>query len=554
MTDTKFFRKYLDLINEAEAAPTPTGGRTGSQQDIEKMMGNLGVSPEELSARQAQDDAAIPAPTTVGTVNPSVNPNITKQIAAGQNAEQWAKQDSADKAAAAQERGSNVQAMQKAGIDQKTIDMYANDDLQGMANQTAAALKNLPSKAEAQKMMRQGMASKEFASLPKDQQDAYRAQAAELDAMPDDYREQGAASFKQIGGIAAQDQADKKAGKGMYDPKLMQPIKANYEPRYTEKDIYDLEANKYSPSGFAGRNIAQTVAAKPVSPTAPTQTTTNLQVAKNPETGNPKLGSPLEVAPTQPTTAAPAPTTTPTQPTAAPAPTTTPTQPQPTQQKPTTEEKEDMDDRKLMRKYMDYLDEAPAQAINPNDPHAAAFGKQINAPAPNTNIDTRATAQRDKLAQQMASGKINSPAPQTVNPNQQYGGGYDPTKVQYAAGAKSQQPVNNQSSGYTAQSQAQKTPEPAVNNQSSGYTAQSQAVATRGAGTQSTPEPSLASQYIAANQPQSATVTKSAPAPATEPSLASQYIAANQPQTVAEEGLDDNSDDILKAIIRLIKK
>ena len=234
---------------------------------------------------------------------------------------------------------------------------------------------------------------------------------------------------------------------------------------------------------------------------------------------------------------------------------------------PTTEEKDNMDNRQTMRKYMDFLDEAPIQAINPNDPNAAAFGRKINAPAQqnaatdttssgytaqsqaqktptasnttsgqgsslasqyiaanspaqnirgasaqpavnnqssgynaqsqaqntrgasaqSANVDTAATAARDKLQQQMSSGKIAAPAPQTVNPNQQYGGGYDPTKVQYASGTNpkagptasatqsaaldaskanvigggtqvaSSQPVNNQSSGYTAQSQAQNT-------------------------------------------------------------------------------------------------
>ena len=305
--------------------------------------------------------------------------------------------------------------------------------------------------------------------------------------------------------------------------------------------------------------------------------------------------------PTQPAPAQPAPAQ--------------PTQPQGAQQ-PTTEEKDDMDNRQLMRKYMDYLDEAPATAINPNDKNAASFGKQINAPVSNTNtnIDTRATAQRDKLAQQMASGKINAPASQTVNPNQQYGGGYDPSKVKYADGGAT-------SSGYTAQSQAQKTApvQQAVNNQSSGYTAQSQAQNTRGASTNATAptftgmagnpqqnkgasaqraaEPSLASQYVAANQPQSATTAKPAPATAqaSAPSLASQYVSANQPKAapaatasttqptsdvlatqalnaqdqgisgqskgipagfgqVAEEKSEDSDDELLKSIIRLIKQ
>jgi len=130
-----------------------------------------------------------------------------------------------------------------------------------------------------------------------------------------------------------------------------------------------------------------------------------------------------------------------------------PTQPQQTQ--PTTEE--ELDENGKMRKLLDVLDEAPATAINPNDPNAAAFGKKINTtssttvqPTPQsapTNVDFQATRSRDRLQQQMASGKINTPAPQTVNPNQKYGGGYDPTKVQYASG-------NNQAAPTASASQS----------------------------------------------------------------------------------------------------
>ena len=276
----------------------------------------------------------------------------------------------------------------------------------------------------------------------------------------------------------------------------------------------------------------------------------------------------------------------------------TPQQPQPT----TEERDDDMDNRQLMRKYMDFLDEAPATAINPNDKNAAVFGKQINAPVSNTNtnVDTRATAQRDKLAQQMASGKINTPAPQTVDPNQKYGGGYDPSKVKYADGGAT-------SSGYTAQSQAQKTAPAASATQSAALDASTanaiggnkqatapaaptasatqsaaldaskanaiggnkQATAptftgmagnpqsnptftgmagnpqqNKGASAQRAAEPSLASQYVAANQPQSATTAKPAPATAqaSAPSLASQYVSANQPQTATAATSQPTSD------------
>jgi hypothetical protein len=44
-----------------------------------------------------------------------------------------------------------------------------------------------------------------------------------------------------------------------------------------------------------------------------------------------------------------------------------------------------------------------------------------------------------------------------------------------------------------------------------------------------------------------------AASPAAEPSLASQYVSANQETGLAEEE-DDNGDDLLKSIIRLIKQ
>jgi hypothetical protein len=174
------------------------------------------------------------------------------------------------------------------------------------------------------------------------------------------------------------------------------------------------------------------------------------------------------------------------------------------------------------------------------------------------NVDVAATKARDRLQQQMAAGKINTPAPQTVDPNQQYGGGYDPNKVKYATGPA----VNNQSSGYTAQSQAQNTLKSTQPNAQSptftgmaGSSSSAAAPTFTGMAGSSAQQPNLASQYVAANQPQSSTQQIANPSKPTapEPSLASQYVSANQPQTVAEED-DDGDDDLLKSIIRLIKK
>jgi hypothetical protein len=191
-------------------------------------------------------------------------------------------------------------------------------------------------------------------------------------------------------------------------------------------------------------------------------------------------------------------------------------------------------------------------------------------------VNNQATSARDRLQQQMASGKINTPAPQTVAPNKQFGGGYDPTKVQYASGTnpKAGPAASATQSAALDQSKANAiggNTQTAVNNISSGYNAQSQAQNTTTAQNQGTntnigislppqkpaAEPSLASQYVSANQPQAATqpttVSVGSKPPAAEPSLASQYVSANQPQTVAEED-NDGEDNLLKSIIRLIKQ
>lgn len=557
MSDTKFFRQYLDILNEG---PPP------------------GVGPN-APARPA---------TPQQTTQPNAAPSQYQQAkdAVGQQVQNY--KDIS---------GQIDQGVKQGQLDQKTASA-AKSDIAGT-------------------MMRGGYEAGKAAIQGRDPSSAYVGSM--IRSMGNTAADSGLdAAAKKIGpemnkyrGPNAQDIRNDPAFKKASPEQQAQALK-DYE---TIRNISDEDWAYYT-SGKAFKELGGQAA----------QAGQDMIDQKNWGTGgsagfSPKANELFGLDPTRQATdaemQAAATGTQPTQP--APAATQT-TQPQGTQQptqQPTNEEADEMDEGKLMRKYMDFLDEAPATTINPNDPNAAAFGKQINAPAPNTNtnIDTRATAQRDKLAQQMSSGKINSPAPQTVNPNQQYGGGYDPNKVQYASGGQtasaqqsaaadaskknaiggltqvaSSQPVNNQSSGYTAQSQAQKSApvQQAVNNQSSGYTAQSQAQNTLGANTQkSAPtftgmqgntqpnptftgmagnpqqikganaqrasEPSLASQYIQANQPQSAPVAKPVSAPASEPSLASQYVQANQPQAVAEEE-HDGGDELLKSIIRLIKQ
>lgn len=304
-------------------------------------------------------------------------------------------------------------------------------------------------------------------------------------------------------------------------------------------------------------------------------------------------------------------------------------------------QEEEKDDTKVMRKYVDYIDEmsareqdmqrrmantrqaganvapntsqttsgpngsmtvtktGPATAINPNDKNAAAFGKQINAPA------------------QTSIAQTNTAAAAPAAPAKTYGGGYDPSKVQYAySGGKPTQPVApnvppglaaattgqgyadqaNKSptqapekqntaapanmGGYAQSAQPNPTP-PAplagakttsqpVNNQSSGYTAQSQAQQPAAAptftgmagNTQPAAQSSLSSQYVSANQPQTAAASTTQP---TSDVLATQALQAQDQGTsgaskgipaafgqVAEE--KDDGDDELARIKKLIRK
>ena len=238
----------------------------------------------------------------------------------------------------------------------------------------------------------------------------------------------------------------------------------------------------------------------------------------------------------------------------------------------------------------------PATAINPNDKNAAAFGKQINTPqpttavnnqssgysaqsqaqktpAPQSNVDTAATAARDRLQQQMSSGKVAAPAPNVVNPNQQYGGGYDPSKVQYASGSNPKAgptasatqsaaldqskanaiggntqtaattPVNNQSSGYSAQSQAQTTLPQTTTTASTGGGFQGGGYGSVGTQGQTASAPTQTSDQIA---------TAALNAPSTQTASADQSTSGQslgRPAAfgqVAEEELDEELQKILR--------
>lgn len=516
MSDTKFFRKYLDILNEG---PPPGVGPNAPARPATPQQ------PAQPNAAPSQYQQAKDAVGQQVQNYKDISGQIDQGVKQGQLDQKTASAAKSDLAGTMMRGGYEAGKAAMQGRDPSTA--YVGSAVRSIGNTVAnSGLDSAMKKAGADISKYRGPNAQDIRNDPAFKKASPEQQAQALkdfDAIRNLSDEEynyytGGKAFKELGGRAAQ------AGQDMID----------------QKDWGKGPSSGYSPETNKLFGLDPTKQA----------TDAEMQAAA---TG------------TAPASAQPAPAQA------------QPAQPQGAQQ-PTTEEKDDMDNRQLMRKYMDYLDEAPATAINPNDTNAASFGKQINAPgnqppglaaattgggytnqanrpATQTNVDTRATAQRDKLAQQMASGKINTPAPQTVNPNQQYGGGYDPNKVQYASGGK---PAPTASATQSAALDASKknafgggtqvaSSQP-VNNQSSGYTAQSQAQNIRGASAQpATPQSSLSSQYVAANQPKSATAA-AAPAVAAaappQPSLASQYVSANQPQTATASAPTQTSDQI----------
>jgi len=247
-----------------------------------------------------------------------------------------------------------------------------------------------------------------------------------------------------------------------------------------------------------------------------------------------------------------------------------------------------------IRKILDILEAAPPQAGA-----VGAFGKNPNAPATSTaqpattgkpvvgtglvagsetqggqvRYGSGASAQpAAKPAAAPAAQPAAAPAAQPAAQTKTYGAGYDPSKVQYAYGGPSasaqqsaasdaskknifgggaqtaQQPVNNQSSGMTAQAQAQKTPEPTptasqqpVNNQSSGMTAQSQ---------QKTPEPTpTASQPPPQTSDQIATAALNAPDQGTSGTALGRQAAFGK--MAEEEELEEELAEAFNDLLRL---
>lgn len=86
---------------------------------------------------------------------------------------------------------------------------------------------------------------------------------------------------------------------------------------------------------------------------------------------------------------------------------------------------------------------AMASKSSTPDTQAAAANTQATTPAPAApyEVDQAATAARDSLQAKANAGQAVSSGPQTVDANQNYGGGYDPSKVQYAAGPAATTPT-----------------------------------------------------------------------------------------------------------------
>jgi len=606
MSDTKFFRQYLDILNEG---PPPGVGpnapaRPATQQPVQP-------NAEPTQYQQAKDAVGQQVQNYK-----DISGQIDQGVKQGQLDQKTASAAKSDLAGTMMRGGYEAGKAAMQGRDPSTA--YVGSMVRSIGNTAAnSGLDASMKKAGADVSKYRGPNAQDIRNDPAFKKASPEQQAQALkdfDAIRNLSDEEynyytGGKAFKELGGQAA------KAGQDMIDQKDWgKGGRAGFSPKANE--LFGLDPTRQATDAEMKAAATGQQPQAPAAPTAPTQPQGTQQPTQQPQ------------APVAPTVQPAAPTA--------------PTQPQGTQQptqQPTTEEKDNMDDRQMMRKYMDFLDEAPAQAINPNDPNAAAFGKKINSSAA---TPTQPNPKLAAINQQVAK------ASNVVDPNQKYGGGYDPTKVQYATGpavnnqssgytAQSQaqktaptspagsatqstasdaskknaigggtqvassQPVNNQSSGYSAQSQAQRSApisQQPVNNQSSGYSAQSQAQrsapvsssgATRGASAQAAAEPSLASQYISANQPQTQTASKPTPS---SPSLASQYISANQPQTatasttqptsdvlatqalqaqdqgtsgqskgvpaafgqVAEEKGENSDDELLKSIIRLIKQ
>jgi hypothetical protein len=559
MSDTKFFRQYLDILNEG---PPPGVGpnapaRPATQQPVQP-------NAEPTQYQQAKDAVGQQVQNYK-----DISGQIDQGVKQGQLDQKTASAAKSDLAGTMMRGGYEAGKAAMQGRDPSTA--YVGSMVRSIGNTAAnSGLDASMKKAGADVSKYRGPNAQDIRNDPAFKKASPEQQAQALkdfDAIRNLSDEEynyytGGKAFKELGGQAA------KAGQDMIDQKDWgKGGRAGFSPKANE--LFGLDPTRQATDAEMKAAATGQQPQAPAAPTAPTQPQGTQQPTQQPQ------------APVAPTVQPAAPTA--------------PTQPQGTQQptqQPTTEEKDNMDDRQMMRKYMDFLDEAPAQAINPNDPNAAAFGKKINSSAA---APTQPNPKLAAINQQVAK------ASNVVDPNQKYGGGYDPTKVQYAAGPGSQQAVNNQSSGYSAQSQAQRSApisQQPVNNQSSGYSAQSQAQrsapvsssgATRGASAQAAAEPSLASQYISANQPQTQTASKPTPS---SPSLASQYISANQPQTatasttqptsdvlatqalqaqdqgtsgqskgvpaafgqVAEEKGENSDDELLKSIIRLIKQ
>lgn len=288
-------------------------------------------------------------------------------------------------------------------------------------------------------------------------------------------------------------------------------------------------------------------------------------------------------------------------------------------------QEEEKDDTKVMRKYVDYIDEVsareqdiqrrmantrqaganvalntsqttsgpngsmtvtntgPAIAINPNDKDAAAFGKQINAPVqtttqPNAVANAPITAINPNDKNAAVFGKqINAPAQTSIaqtntaaaapaSPAKTYGGGYDPSKVQYAySGGKPTTPnappglaAATTGQGYADQANKSPTQAPAKQNTAApanmgGYAQSAQPNPTPPAplaGAKTTSQPvnnqtssytapqssSLAQQYVSANQP-----TSNSPVTNTQTTNNTQ-LASNQPQTFTATGGNERAD------------
>ena len=598
MSDTKFFRKYLDILNEG---PPPGVGpnapaRPATQQPVQP-------NTEPTQYQQAKDAVGQQVQNYK-----DMSGQIDQAVKQGQLDQKTASAAKSDLAGTMMRGGYEAGKAAMQGRDPSTA--YVGSMVRSIGNTVAnSGLDASMKKASADVSKYRGPNAQDIRNDPAFKKASPEQQAQALkdfDAIRNLSDEEynyytGGKAFKELGGQAA------KAGQDMIDQKDWgKGPSSGYSPE-TNK-LFGLDPTRQATDA---EMKAAATGQQPQAPAAPTQ-------QPQPQ------GTPQQA------------------------------------QQPTTEERDDdMDNRQLMRKYMDFLDEAPktaqaaaaqadiarqdaeadaesdrlaadfnkrqatvnkspganqnsisgatntattntsastntgvafnqggtrgasAPAANPGTPAAGVAFNQggtrgASAPAANPGTPAAGVAfnqggTRGASAQAAPANKFANitqqvaKASNVVDPNAPKGGGYDTSKVQYAySGGKPTQAAPAGSATQSAALDASKANAIGGNKQATAPTFTGMAGSQTATNTQAAaPQSSLASQYVSANQPQTATAATSQP---TSDVLATQALNSQDQgtsgqskgvqaafgQVAEEEG--DNDDKLLARMIDLIRK